>query len=372
MTKPSRLRFPLMLLAMASLLFALWAGLVRLGWQWPSLQPRLPVAHGPLMVSGFLGTLIGVERALALRKRWTYIGPGLSALGGILLVFGVPGISGPLLITLGSLGLVAIFIVIVRSHATLYTTVMGLGSVALLVGNLLWLLGWPVYRFVLWWGAFLVLTIAGERLELGRLVRLSENAQFAFMGAVALYLAGLITALFSLNSGVQLASAGMLALSLWLLRYDIARRTIYKPGLPRFAAACLLSGYIWLGASGIMGIAFGEQAGGVRYDAFLHAVFLGFVFSMIFGHAPIIFPAVLGFEVSFHPVYYLHLLILHISLGLRIYGDLAILPGVRLWGGLLNAAAILIFIGVNLFTAIRSTRAKTPRAAQARKSATIY
>jgi len=35
------------------------------------------------------------------------------------------------------------------------------------------------------------------------------------------------------------------------------------------------------------------------YDAFLHAVLLGFVFAMIFGHAPIIFPAVLGIRIPF-------------------------------------------------------------------------
>jgi hypothetical protein len=46
---------------------------------------------------------------------------------------------------------------------------MGIGAVAWLAGNLLWLSGWLVAQIVLWWVAFLILTIAGERLELGRI-----------------------------------------------------------------------------------------------------------------------------------------------------------------------------------------------------------
>ena len=62
----SKARFPLIALGMLALLTALWSGLVRLGWAWPLLWPTLFMAHGPLMVCGFLGTLIGVERAVAL------------------------------------------------------------------------------------------------------------------------------------------------------------------------------------------------------------------------------------------------------------------------------------------------------------------
>ena len=349
----SRLRFPLMALAIVAMLAALWAGLIRLGWRWPPLQPTLPIAHGPLMVSGFLGTLIAVERAVALRERWAYIGPAFSALGGLALIVGLRGVTGPLLITAGSLGLTIIFAVIIRRHPANYTYLMGAGALAWLVGNCLWLTGLPVFNVISWWGAFLILTIAGERLELGRILRLSENAQLAFLGAIGIYIAGLIATVVTLDTGTRLYSFGMLALALWLLRYDIARKTISKEGLPRFAAACLLSGYVWLAGAGVMGMAFGGVMTGVRYDAFVHAIFLGFVFSMIFGHAPIIFPAVLGFNVSFNPVYYLHLVLLHLSLGLRIYGDLSIQPTIRLWGGLLNGVAVLLFVAVNAFTVIK-------------------
>jgi hypothetical protein len=65
-----RINLPFLLLAILALLAGLWAGLIRLPWPLPPLRPALPMAHGPLMVGGFLGTLVSLERAV-----------GLSALG---------------------------------------------------------------------------------------------------------------------------------------------------------------------------------------------------------------------------------------------------------------------------------------------------
>ena len=355
----ARHRFPLLALAILSMLAALWAGWVRLGWQWPAIQPTLPLSHGPLMVSGFLGTLIAVERAIALQKRWMYLGPVLSGVGGILLMIGIKGLAGPLLITLGSFVLVLIFGVIVKQHTALYTVVMALGAVAWLAGNSLWLLGWPVYHIVLWWMGFLVLTVAGERLELGRLLRLSRLSQGLFLAAAIAFLAGLLILLPAPNPGTQLAGAAMLALALWLLRYDIARRTVRQTGLPRYAALCLLSGYVWLGIGGLLAIIYGAQTAGPRYDAMLHAVFLGFIFSMIFGHAPIIFPAVLGLPVQFKSIFYLHLLLLHLSLIIRLAGDLLGFGPARLWGGLLNGIALLLFLASTAYSLQRSRQQGT-------------
>ncbi len=360
-----RIRFPLMALAILALLAAMWGGLLRLGWRWPVLQPRLVIAHGPLMVSGFLGTLIGLERAVALNRRWMYAGPLASGVGTVLLIAGVPGWPGPLLMTLGSVGLLAIFVVIIRQQLALYTVTMGLGALAWLIGNGLWLIGWPVHRVVLWWAAYLVLTIAGERLELARILRPSRASLAAFLIVTGLFLVGLVasTVPYGLGGrlaigdglGVRLAGLGMIGLALWLLRYDLARHTVRKKELPRFIAVCLLSGYAWLAAGGLMALIFGGVAAGPRYDAMLHAIFLGFVFSMIFGHAPIVFPAVLGVPLAYHPSLYLPLVLLHLSLALRVVGDLTLWWGGRQLGGLLNAVALLLFL-MNTARTIQSSR----------------
>ncbi len=94
-TKPSH-RFPLLFLAIVSLLVGMWSGLFRVGWLFPSLVPWR-MAHGPLMIAGFLGTLISIERAVALNKPWLYIGPIFSAAGGIYYIAGGDDIIGALL-----------------------------------------------------------------------------------------------------------------------------------------------------------------------------------------------------------------------------------------------------------------------------------
>jgi hypothetical protein len=82
-----QIRFiPFLVLAILALLFALWAGLLRIGWVLPSF-PNLAIAHGPLMVSGFLGVLIPLERAVAIRQKWMFAVPVIAGLGWIALLF---------------------------------------------------------------------------------------------------------------------------------------------------------------------------------------------------------------------------------------------------------------------------------------------
>ncbi len=74
---------------------------------------------------------------------------------------------------------------------------------------------------------------------------------------------------------------------------------------------------------------------GPVYDAALHAFFVGYVMSMIFGHAPIIFPRSWA-ELQFSSAAYVPVGLLHASLVLRVVGDLWLQLELRKWGGLLN------------------------------------
>ncbi|MEO8609506.1 MAG: hypothetical protein ABI690_16560 [Chloroflexota bacterium] len=363
-----RLLSPLLLMVMIALvmLWAMWAGLIRLGWALPSLLPGVVANHGPLMISGVIGTLIALERAVALsalrksRFLWMYAAPLLSGAGGVLLTLLPSGILPKVLILAGSLGLVAMCAVMFYRHQAVYTAVMGIGALGWAVGNFLWLAGWPVYAVVHIWAAFLILTIVSERLELGRIIRLSHQIQHLFVGAVGLFTAGVLLTTISLNLGVRLVGLGEIALAVWLLRYDIARFTVQRQGLPRFIAVCLLAGYVWLGMGGAIGLIFGDVRAGVQYDALLHALFLGFVISMIFGHAPIIIPALTGKPVVFRPTAYLYLLLLHASLVLRIGSELAGFMASRQWGGVLNVTAILIFMGSTAWGFLASPKTVFP------------
>jgi hypothetical protein len=350
------IQLPIMAAVLITLLAALWAGLIRLGWQWPALQPLLPSLHGPLMVSGFLGTLISLERAVAIKRPWTYIGPVMSGIGAIWLVVGLPLPVGQWLLLLGSVGLTAVFLYIIRQHPASYTLTMGLGALCWLVGNGLWLGGWPIFRIVYWWAGFLVLTIVGERLELSRVARLSANTIRLFGGAVLLFLAGLGAVLVEGSIGTRLIGAGLIALALWLSRFDIARHTVRRTGLTRYIAVNLLLGYVWLLLGGVTALWVGQAMAGPRYDFMLHAVFVGFVFGMIFAHAPIIVPSILPIQVRFHPILYGPTIFLHAALLLRALGDVGGWQPIRAWGGLLNAVAILWFLGQMVYLVVTAKR----------------
>jgi hypothetical protein len=74
------------------------------------------------MISGFLGVLIPLERAVAIRQKWMFAVPMLSASGWIGLL--VAPFIGGLLLTLGSLGTLGILYVMVRREPYIHTITM--------------------------------------------------------------------------------------------------------------------------------------------------------------------------------------------------------------------------------------------------------
>lgn len=353
-------RAPLLVLAFASLFAGMAAGLVRLGWPFPPPVAELALLHGPLMACGFFGTVIGLERAVALSRRWGYLGPLLSGAGAAAGIAGLPVQAAALLVALGSAVLLAASVLFYRRQRELFTLTLALGALCWLLGNLQWLAGRPLHAAVPFWIGFLVLTIAGERLELSRVLPPSANARRVFVAALAVLLGAIAWSTLAWSAGTLLLGAGMLLLALWLMRQDVARRTVKGRALPRFIAVCLLSGYGWLALSGVAIIAAGGLGyAGPGYDAALHAVLLGFVFSMVFGHAPIILPAVLRVAVPYTPYFYLPLALLHFSLLIRLTGDWLLLPQMRAWGGAMNGIALLAFVLGTIAAVLRGLAAKS-------------
>ncbi len=343
---------PFLTLAILALLFALWAGLVRIGWALPSF-PNLSVAHGPLMVSGFLGVLIPLERAVAIRQKWMFTVPVLAGLGWVSLLL-IPFIGG-ILLTLASLGALMILGVMVRREPQIHTITMFIGMFAWVMGNFLWMFGFPIFQIIYLWMAFLVLTIGGERLELSRVLHPAPGQLRIFSLIAAALAVGALLSIVNLNWGARLSGLSLLGLSLWFLKNDLATRNIRHPNpLTRYIASCLFAGFIWLGIGGALQLYFGALFAGPYYDAALHTVFVGFVISMIFGHAPIIFPAILGAPVTYRPAFYIHLALLHLSLLIRLLGDLTNQFNIRRWGGFLNELAILLFLVATLYSIIQT------------------
>lgn len=361
-TSSQRHPVPLVIPGLISLVFALVAGLIRLPWALP-FGGSIAMLHGPLMIGGFLGTVIAAERAAAIDRTWAWGAVVANGLGAMVLLVGaayVPALqqAGFALLAAGGVGLVLIFVEILRRERTVFNAVMGLGVLAYAAGNMTLLAGRAAATAVPFWSAFLVLTICGERLELNRFMRPRRGALVSFFMGIVLVAGSAVVSLAARPLADQLLGAGVIVLGVWLLFNDIARRTVRMAGVTRYTAICLLSGYVWLVICGLSLLGHPGELGGLRYDAALHALYLGFVITMIFGHAPIIVPALTGLAVDFRGHFYLPLILLHASLLLRTAGDHAMWLDGRRYGGLLNEVALVAFLWM-MVLAVRRGRQET-------------
>ncbi len=354
----------LLLVAAATLVTGVFAGLARLGvivaW-----GPRYAVDHGPLVVLGAFTTIVGLERAVALGSGWSFGAPVLGAAGAIASLAGLA--AGAWTSTGATLLLVAVNVAIVRRQPAPSTWLMLLGSLLLAVGTIAWALRRSVSDVVTTWMGFFVLTIVAERLELSRLAPIPRWARRGLAVLAAALAAASIAVLFGAPV-VRVFGALLAALGLWQLRFDLARRLLARAGLPRFAATAVLTAAGWLVVAGGLVALRGLPAAGPTYDAALHGVFVGYVLSMLFAHAPIVLPAVARVELPFTPALYASTGLLHAALLARVVGDLAGSALLRRLGASGNALALASFaltLVILRRTAMRTSREQTraPRAA---------
>ena len=350
-------RLPILVLGILSLIGGVLSGLARLGWDVPSIAANASGMHGALMIPAFFGTVISLERAVALGRAWAYLAPAAAGASGVALLGGAPLAVSQSLSLFASAVMLAANVQVVRRLLAPFTVVLASGALCWAVGNLVWLVSGATSVATPWWFAFLVLTIGGERLELSRFIPTPRAAQRVFFVIVGALLAGAALSLYDEGHGLALFSVALLSLAAWLLAFDIASRNVRRDGLPRFIALCLLTGYVWLGIAGVLGIGGGFELGHVWRDSTMHAVGLGFVFSMVLGHAPIIFPAVARVKIPYHLSFYLPLLALHATLLLRVLGGLGGDFPLRRIGGLANAYALLGFFVVLLIGVLRGKAA---------------
>ena len=362
---PPQFRLLLVLPAVAALVCGVLSGLARLGLPMPDAITRLIGVHGALMVGGFFGTVIGLERAVALGMRWPYAAPMFSGFAAVALIIGAPPVWAMAFLCLAALTMSTACASVWLRQPVAHHATLTIAAMLWLAGNLAWAIDGTAIPAVPMWAAFLLLTIAGERLELSRFMPTPPGARVVFGFIVAALLAGVVGALMIEAAGLRLFAAALLALAIWLLRYDIARHTVKAAGLTRYMAVCLLSGYAWLGIAAVFGMAGAIQAGSLLRDAALHALLLGFVFSMVFGHAPIILPAVTRLQFQWHRGFYLPLAVLHLGLTARVIGGLTESLELRQYSAIANAVALALFM-LMVVTCLRRGRQAKPADTQPR------
>ena len=342
-----------------ALLAGLDAALLLLGLPAPVTTEALPQVHGMILTLGFVGTVIALERAVALRHPAGYLSPIAFGLGGIGLLTPFPH-AGRALLVVGGLALLGVYAALWRRQESVALALQVLGAAGAVGGALLWWGGAPVATSLPWLVTFLILTISGERLELARVTLGAVAVERAVMVLGAAVLAGAAAATLWPVPGTVGLGLALLALTGTLLRHDVARRTVRSTGLTRYMAVCLLAAYGWAIVGGGTWALMGPVTGGPGYDAVIHAFFLGYTMSMIMAHAPVILPAVIGRPLPYAPVLYVPVALLHLSLAIRVVG------GDRLgWvralevGGALNVAAVLLFLVAAVVFSVRGERPRT-------------
>lgn len=336
-----------------ALLTGIVGGLVRAGVDF-SIAPvgawasRAALYHAALMMGCFLGTVIGIERAVAVKVPSAWLAPLASGLAGAALLLQFTSAAQWLLVT-ASVAFTGINMLVVRRQRAGHTMLLLAGALCWLIGNMLFALHWSVQAIVPWWFAFLVMTIAAERLEMTRLMRRRPGAQSALIIVLLALAAGAAASAVAPIGGGILYGSALLALAAWLTVFDIARRTIFAEGLPRYMAMCLLGGYAWLAVAGVAWAA--DALGLPARDIALHALGLGFVVSMMMAHAPVILPAIARVKLLFGRFFYIPLALLHGSLLVRLAGGWNN-PVWREQGSLFNAVAIGVFAATAVGAAV--------------------
>lgn len=348
----------------ALMLAGLGGGLQRAGSAELAVLPSTAAAlHAWLMISAFFGTVIGIERAVALKWWPAWVAPLASALGGWCLLAAQVQVGGWALL-LGSVLFAAGSARVVLQQAVAHHVLLLVAALCWVAANLRFALGMMDDATLAMGLAYLVLTIAAERLEMTRLMQRKPLALAAFAGFVSLLLLALALLWGSADGSSHARAlattaygAALSLLGLWLMAFDLARRTIRTQGLTRYMAVCLLIGYAWLAFAGLawIGLALGQP----WRDAALHALGLGFIISMVMAHAPVILPAVSRLKLAYTPLFYLPLALLHASLLWRLLGEI-VLPGARAQGALFNALAIVAF-GLTILRAALLAQRSGPR-----------
>lgn len=350
----------LMVGAGISLLAGLDGALLLLGVWSPVMSTRLSKWHGPLMVLGFVGTVICLERAVALGHRLAYLVPAMSGFGVIVLLAPLPFDSaraGLALLTLAQLGLLTIYVPLWRRSYDDAVVIQGAGAFCAAGAAALLTTGAHVSQIVGWLACYMILTICGERLELSRLTMARNRALSALCLAVV---AALLISVVSPAIGWRVLGVVLIGLAVWLCRHDVARGGLRRGGQAAYIGTLLMIGYLWLATAGIVCTIQRPPTSRNGYDAVVHSLFLGFTMGMILGHAPIILPAVLQVRLEWTTWFWLPAFLLEASLLVRIgIGDGLDRSAAVQAGGTVNVLSLLTLVAVIATHIQPRTRART-------------
>ncbi len=361
-------RLLLLVGAAVALLAGLDAALLRLGLRAPVANMELANLHGLLMVFGFLGTAINLERAVAVQSSKTqqaklaYASPIFSVAGtlvALILLVVTPDTASrtapAVAWALSMVVLFAIYVVVYRRQPQIAVIIQSIGPVVGFVGVVMWGFGAEAAKVAPWWALFLVFTIIGERVELAR-VAFSGGSELRIMveGFVALF--ALILTLWVPDLAYPLFGLALVIMFSDTLAHDVALKTINSRKLTKFMAAAMLTGYGWGIVAGVMWVLYGPLYAGYPYDTVIHALTIGFALSMVMAHAPVIIPAIARRTIPYSPAMWAVWGALQAGLLIRVVSGTHNFEGAWQFGGILDIVALLGFVVMTLTLIVMAQR----------------
>ena len=367
-----RSRMALLVGAGLAALLGLVAALIRADLIHPSGRVPLADLHGGLMVYGFLGAAIGLERAVAYRSggsskpAWGFLAPALGLLGSLLcllsllvssrgaapawvkveLVGGIPW-------TLSMLVLTAIYSAIWRRQPSAEVIIQVLGSLVGLVGAAAWVAGLDASVLAPTWLFFLVLTIVGERVELARAVFSDVRLESGILGLSLLAVLMLPVQAMAPSVGYPLLGLSLGLLLLVMASHDVAKGTFRHGGLPGFMGTCMLSAYAWGLLAALIWMAAPLDSSTYWGDMALHALAVGFIMTMVIAHVCMIVPSVIRRPLPFHPLLWGAWALMQVGLLIRLLGAIRLYTPLWKAGNLLNVLGILSMMLTVVYLAAR-------------------
>ena len=367
-----RSRMALLIGAGLAALLGLVAALIRADLIHPSGRVPLADLHGGLMVYGFLGAAIGLERAVAYRSggsgkpAWGFLAPALGLLGSLLCLLSLLASScgaapawvkveliGGIPWTLSMLVLTAIYSAIWRRQPSAEVIIQVLGSLVGLVGAAGWVAGLDAAVLAPTWLFFLVLTIVGERVELARAVFSDVRLESGILGLSLLAVLMLPVQAMAPSVGYPLLGLSLGLLLLVMASHDVAKGTFRHGGLPGFMGTCMLSAYAWGLLAALIWMVAPLDSSTYWGDMALHALAVGFIMTMVIAHVCMIVPSVIRRPLPFHPLLWGAWALMQVGLLIRLLGAIRLYTPLWKAGNLLNVLGILSMMLTVVYLAAR-------------------
>ncbi|HET9643817.1 MAG TPA: hypothetical protein VFP68_10790 [Burkholderiaceae bacterium] len=312
------------LLAVVNLVLGIAGGLARFGAPGPR-GPALAL-HGLLLVSGFFGTLVALERFIAVGRTAWLLAPVASAVGGLMAWSGAPVQAALIAWLVAGFALMSGCVFeAARGSMRLPLLLRILGAACWSVGNLLWLQGALAHLALPGWLAFLVLTIVSEREDVLSSLRTRPLAAVAFGAAIVLLPLSMLVAGLEATLGLPIpAPSEVPALIQWtgclLLALVLLSGKTPQPrdgGWAGWESRATRAADAWLLVASLLGLSrhwLPFAAGGPAW----HALLLGFAFSTLFAHVPRLLMSMSKEPLRYTAWFAFPLVLLSASLALRV------------------------------------------------------